>query len=162
MNRVQLFNDASEEVQVRAQLITRLPDLGEARKEYYKAFGYICALRDTGLFDSEQYGAAADLLNAAIFAVRAHEKKAAPDGSNTGNGSKGGHPKEDDSLTHNLSVVENSQDVKAAGATAQELAYTLYKLIRSMQGAKIGASEIVFLLLTTLHPEKGEGPHAER
>lgn len=104
MNRIRLFSDAAEEVQVRAQLITRLPDLGEARKEYYKAFGYICALRDTGLFDSEQYGAAADLLNAAVSAAEAREKKAAPDGSNTGNGSKGGHPTKDDSLKHNFSI----------------------------------------------------------
>ena len=116
MNRIRLFSDAAEEVQIRAQLITRLPDFGEARKEYYKAFGYICALHDTGLFDSEQYGAASDLLNAAILAAEVREKKAAPDGSNTGNGSKGGHPKEDDSLNHNFSVDEKTPDVKTGGA----------------------------------------------
>jgi hypothetical protein len=162
MNRIRLFSDAAEEVQVRAQLITRLPDLGEARKEYHKAFGYICALRDTSLFDSEQYGAAADLLNAAVSAAEAREKKAAPDGSNTGSGSKGGHPKEDDSLKHSFSLDEIAETVKGPKITVRDFAIALWEMIRAMKYGQLSDTQIVSILFSSLDPGKGEDSHAER
>jgi len=85
-------------------------------------------------------------------------KKTTPGVTSTESGSKGGHPAMDDSLAHNQSVTEKVMNVKAPQATARELADALYRLIRSMECARIGDAQIVSILLNTLRPEEGDAP----
>ncbi len=139
---------------MKAQTVAGSKTAKEARREYDIGSGYLCALYDAGIFDRATFTAGADLLKAAY---REAEKKTALDGSNIGSGSKGGHPAKDDSSTHNQSVDEKSENVKVTGATDRELAYMLYKLIRSMQYARISDTQIVSTLLNTLRPQEGGG-----
>lgn len=77
------LRNASQEIQLKAQEISGSPALEEAKEEFDRGCGYLCALYDTGIFDRDTFETGADVLRAAYHEA---EKKAAPSAGNTESG----------------------------------------------------------------------------
>lgn len=131
MNQIKMLETASEEIQVRAQLITLMPSAESAREEYLKAHGYASGMYDLGIFNQEQFGAAADLLKAAIDAAKAKEK-ATPSTANAESGKE--------NLTKS-SVDEKMQIVKPTAPTVETTAFWLNEMIVGMRNAHIDSHQ---------------------
>lgn len=83
MNHQEMLSRAEREVSTRANNIAALDQQNAVDHEHDKAFGYISALRDMGIFDADQYVSALGVLGAALSTAQLRTKKAAPGAGNT-------------------------------------------------------------------------------
>jgi len=87
MTKETILENAALEVQIKAQWITSRRTQKEAKAEYDRSTGYVCALYDSKVFDRDLYQASMDLLKAAYCAaLQTAEKKAALGATNTESG----------------------------------------------------------------------------
>jgi hypothetical protein len=148
MKQQEMLERAGNEILTRAQAIAAMTSPQEISREYHRAFGYVCALRDMGICGKRRYNVAMNSLNEALCEAT---KKAAPGAENTESGSTGDHPEKDDSPNHHFSVDEKAADVKAPSIP-------LRRMVLAMQYACIDDSRIVAVLLNVLRPEKERRP----
>lgn len=141
MTKETAIRNASQEIQLKAQEISGSPTLEEAKEEFDRGCGYLCALYDTDIFDRDTFETGADVLRAAY---REAEKRAALGAGNTEGG------KHHNSI---FSIAMIPDDVKCCGLD-------LYRLICSMQASRVSDDSIVNTLLNVFRPRRGDA-HAE-
>lgn len=103
MNHQEMLSRAEREVSTRANNIAALDQQNAVDHEHDKAFGYISALRDMGIFDADQYVSALGVLGAALSTAQLRTKKAAPGAGNT---------ESDKAKSINFSLEQKAGDVK--------------------------------------------------
>lgn len=87
MTKETILKNAALEVEIKSQQITSCKIPEEAREEYDRATGYVCALYDAKVFDRSMYQASMDLLREAYHAaLQTAEKKVAFSAENTEGG----------------------------------------------------------------------------
>lgn len=99
MTKETILRNAALEVEIKSQQITNRRTPEEARAEYDRATGYVCALYDAKVFGRDMYQTSMDLLRAAYHAaLQTAEKKVAPSAENT----EGGKAKR---VNHSIAII---------------------------------------------------------
>lgn len=139
MNHQEMLSRAEREVSTRANNIAALDQQNAVDHEHDKAFGYISALRDMGIFDADQYVSALGVLGAALSTAQLRTKKAAPGAGNT---------ESDKAKTLNFSLEQKPNGVKSqAEACVHMELFPGGNLKSEINGSGINLSAILTTIL---------------
>lgn len=167
MNHFEMLSRAEREVSTRANNIAALDQQNSVDHEHDKAFGYISALRDMGIFDADQYVSALGVLGAALSTAQLRTKKAAPGAGNT---------ESDKAKSLNFSLEQKPCDVKSQpeafvhadiysgtnlhmgiSGEARKLLAILSCYISNLRGLGVPENEIqAAILMSRLVPREGK------